>query len=245
MVPTYERYRQIFGGENSAGNVEGKLNQGAKVTGGKFFRRPIYPTQEVINVSSGSEDEQHPLIPRTEEDHVSSPSSKIIIEVLTSMNKKPQQHSPPSFDLGIEPPFITTQDLSDIEELDELIRDREDQFQTPKTTKSLETQKDLEDKVVISIMCHILNKEKNERFEKFVYCVPPEILVNPVRMFEKHGHNWMDNEKRPHDISTLLFAPILCSEHWWLYVLDVEKKDFFILDSKNIVSPSDERLTMN
>ncbi|MED6205974.1 hypothetical protein PIB30_022717 [Stylosanthes scabra] len=116
---------------------------------------------------------------------------------------------------------------------------------------------------VISIMCHILNNEQNEWFEKFVYCVPPEILV---RMFEKHGHSWMDNEKnRPHDIATLvnhqeymvylnkhkllmhrfLFAPILCSQHWWLYVLDVEKRDFFVLDSKNIVSPSDERSTMN
>ncbi|MED6136809.1 hypothetical protein PIB30_059230 [Stylosanthes scabra] len=85
-------------------------------------------------------------------------------------------------------------------------------------------------------------------------------------MFEKHGHNWMDNEKnRPRNIATLvnhqeymvyldkhklvthrfLFAPILYSEHWWLHVLDVEKRDFFVLDSKNIVSPSDERTTMN
>ncbi|MED6123620.1 hypothetical protein PIB30_050804 [Stylosanthes scabra] len=42
-----------------------------------------------------------------------------------------------------------------------------------------------------------------------------------------------------------IFAPILFSEHWWLYVLDVEKRDFFVLDSKNIVSPSDERSSMN
>ncbi|MED6220091.1 hypothetical protein PIB30_041558 [Stylosanthes scabra] len=87
-----------------------------------------------------------------------------------------------------------------------------------------------------------------------------------VRMFEKHGQSWMDIEKnRPHDIASLvnhqeymvyldknkllthrfLFAPILFSEHWWLYVQDVEKRDFFVLDSKNIVSPSDERSTMN
>ncbi|MED6224174.1 hypothetical protein PIB30_081396 [Stylosanthes scabra] len=67
-----------------------------------------------------------------------------------------------------------------------------------------------------------------------------------VRMFEKYGQSWMDIEKnRPHDIASLLFAPILFFERWWLYVLDVEKRDFFVLDSKNVVSPNDERSTMN
>ncbi|MED6212114.1 hypothetical protein PIB30_080180 [Stylosanthes scabra] len=101
---------------------------------------------------------------------------------------------------------------------------------------------------------------------QFMSMRPRTYIDIQVRMFEMHDHNWMDNEKnRPHDIATLvnhreymvyldkdkllmhrfLLAPILCSEHWWLYVLDVEKRDFFILDSKNIVSPSDERSTMN
>ncbi|MED6212113.1 hypothetical protein PIB30_080179 [Stylosanthes scabra] len=87
---------------------------------------PIYPTQEVIDVSSGSEDEQQPLIPKIEEDHVSSPSSKIITEVLMRMNREPQRDEAPSFDLGIDPPLLTTQDLSDIEELDELVRKAQD-----------------------------------------------------------------------------------------------------------------------
>ncbi|MED6115399.1 hypothetical protein PIB30_090105 [Stylosanthes scabra] len=223
---------------------------------------PIYPTQEIIDVSSRSEDERKPLIPKTEEYHVSSPSARIITEVLMNMNREPQQDEAPSFDLGINPPLLTTQDLSDIEELDELVKKSQDQFQTPQTKKSLENQKDLEEKVVtwamvpkgenefetifklsgdrfleamryqfqsmrprmyidiqvITIMCHILNNEQNEQFEKFVYCVPPKIM---------------------------LFAPILFSKYWWLCVLDVEKRDFFVLDSKNIVSPSDERSTMN
>ncbi|MED6187484.1 hypothetical protein PIB30_076900 [Stylosanthes scabra] len=51
---------------------------------------PIYPTQEIIDVSSGSEDERQPLIPKTEEYHVYSPSARIITEVLMSMNRKPQ-----------------------------------------------------------------------------------------------------------------------------------------------------------
>ncbi|MED6222516.1 hypothetical protein PIB30_065156 [Stylosanthes scabra] len=148
--------------------------------------------------------------------------------------------------MGIDPPLLTTQDLSDIEELDELVKKAQDQFQTPQPKKSLENQKELEEKVVtwatvpkggnefetifklagdkfleamryqfqsvapktyidiqvITIMCHILNNEQNERFEKFVYCVPPEIMV---RMFEKHGQSWMDTEKnRPHDIAYLV-----------------------------------------
>ncbi|MED6147740.1 hypothetical protein PIB30_046609 [Stylosanthes scabra] len=168
---------------------------------------PVYPTHEVIDVSSGFEDEQQPLIPKTKEDLVYSSSSKIITDVLMSMNQERQQDFAPSFDLGIKRPLLTTQDLSDIEELDDL-----------------------------------------------------------YRMFEMHGDNWMDKKKkRPYDISTwvnyeeymiyldkdklltnrFLFAPIMCSKHWWLYVMDVEKKDFFILDSKNIVSPTYERMIMN
>ncbi|MED6141866.1 hypothetical protein PIB30_107702 [Stylosanthes scabra] len=30
-----------------------------------------------------------------------------------------------------------------------------------------------------------------------------------------------------------LFAPILYSHHWWLYVLDVMNKKFYVLDSKS------------
>ncbi|MED6141998.1 hypothetical protein PIB30_109091, partial [Stylosanthes scabra] len=87
------------------------------------------------------------------------------------------------------------------------------------------------------------------------------------RMFETHRHNWMDKKKKkkPHQINTLknhqeyldyldkekfvshrfLFAPVLYSEHWWMYVLDVVQREIFVLDSKNIVSSSDERTSLN
>ncbi|MED6154001.1 hypothetical protein PIB30_107764, partial [Stylosanthes scabra] len=42
-----------------------------------------------------------------------------------------------------------------------------------------------------------------------------------------------------------LFAPVLYSEHWWMYVLDVVQREIFVLDSKNIVSCSDERTSLN
>ncbi|MED6148042.1 hypothetical protein PIB30_049503 [Stylosanthes scabra] len=202
-----------------------------------------------------------------------------------SMNREPQRDEAPSFDLGIDPPLLTTQDLSDIEELDELVKKAQDQFQTPQTKKSLENQKDLEEKVVtwatvpkgdnefetifklsgdrfleamryqfqsmrprtyidiqvITIMCHILNNEQNERFEKFVYCVPPEIMLGCSRSMVKAG--WTLRRTDHMTLPRCSLPPILFSEHWWLYVLDVEKRDFFVLDSKNIVSPSDERST--
>ncbi|MED6225634.1 hypothetical protein PIB30_095485, partial [Stylosanthes scabra] len=64
-------------------------------------RRPIYQTQEVIDVTSGSADERPPLIPKTEEYHAYSPSARIITEVLMSVNRD----EAPSFDLGIDPPL--------------------------------------------------------------------------------------------------------------------------------------------
>ncbi|MED6173859.1 hypothetical protein PIB30_063605 [Stylosanthes scabra] len=42
-----------------------------------------------------------------------------------------------------------------------------------------------------------------------------------------------------------VFAPVLYSDHWWLYVLDKTLPEMFVLDSKNISSSTDERTTLN
>ncbi|MED6210200.1 hypothetical protein PIB30_061952 [Stylosanthes scabra] len=60
----------------------------------------------------------------------------------------------------------------------------------------------------------------------------------------------MDIEKnRPHDIASLVnhqeHMVYLDKNKLLTHRFDVEKRDFFVLDSKNIVSPSDERSTMN
>ncbi|MED6186103.1 hypothetical protein PIB30_063568 [Stylosanthes scabra] len=60
------------------------------------------------------------------------------------------------------------------------------------------------DMVMVNVVCHILNREQVQRFQRDVYCVPPEIL---------------------------LFAHVLYSRHWWLYVLDVDNREFYIVDS--------------
>ncbi|MED6165477.1 hypothetical protein PIB30_099884 [Stylosanthes scabra] len=101
---------------------------------------------------------------------------------------------------------------------------------------------------MVSLMCHVLNREELPRFEKDIYCVPPEILT---RMFDTYGSNYLDKKtKLPHLMSELkdqeymdlldreklrthktLFVPVLYSHHWWLYVLDVDNKGFYIIDS--------------
>ncbi|MED6162210.1 hypothetical protein PIB30_068288 [Stylosanthes scabra] len=232
---------------------------------------PIYPTQEVIDISSSSEDEHEPqpnpikiVVPKIEEGLVTSPSARLITEVLMSMgqdkDEQPEPDSPPdpsipSFSLNLEwstplvteeqPPTtleeefpLTARTVQVIEGMDEQVSGDRPPAETPKPTQVMKD--DLEERVailatvpkgdnefetifklrghrilealryqftsmaptsyidiqVVTLMCHILNADEDEQFEKLVYCVPPEILM-------------------------------------------------FALDSKNISSPSSERMELN
>ncbi|MED6223180.1 hypothetical protein PIB30_071486 [Stylosanthes scabra] len=72
----------------------------------------IYPTQEVIDISSSFEDEHEPtqikvVVPKIEDCLVTSPKTKLITEVLTSMGHElPLESQPdpsvPSFSFGPE-----------------------------------------------------------------------------------------------------------------------------------------------
>ncbi|MED6191854.1 hypothetical protein PIB30_004514 [Stylosanthes scabra] len=104
------------------------------------------------------------------------------------------------------------------------------------------------DMTTASVVCHILNREPLERFQRDVYCVPLEILI---RMFDTYGTSYINKKtKMPYLVSNLkdqrfmelldkeklkrnscLFAPVLYSRHWWLYVLDVNNREFYIADS--------------
>ncbi|MED6213838.1 hypothetical protein PIB30_097295 [Stylosanthes scabra] len=190
--------------------------------------RPIYPTQEVIDISSGSEDDHEPqpdpiriVVPKIEEGLVTLPSARLITEE--------------------QPPTIL-----------------EEEF--PLTARTMQVIEGMDEQVV-TLMCHVLNANEDERFEKLVYCVPPEILD------VCHSKPQLDDKKkrRSHEISSLLnhteflayldreklnshrflFAPVIYSEHWWLYVLDKSTQEMFVLDSKNISSPSSERMELN
>ncbi|MED6158248.1 hypothetical protein PIB30_030995, partial [Stylosanthes scabra] len=57
------------------------------------------------------------------------------------------------------------------------------------------------DMTTISVVCHILNRESLERFQRDVYCVPPEILI---KMFGTYGTNYINRKtKMPHLVSSL------------------------------------------
>ncbi|MED6124974.1 hypothetical protein PIB30_064017 [Stylosanthes scabra] len=121
------------------------------------------------------------------------------------------------------------------------------------------------DLVIMQIMCILHNRENNERFRDMIYCVPP-LLLNG--MLAVYNHNYFDSlTERPYSIRTLtendnneglhyidrdkmrrahyLFAPVLYGSHWWLYVIQVKGKEFYVLDSKNIKNPSGERMKLN
>ncbi|MED6209253.1 hypothetical protein PIB30_052945 [Stylosanthes scabra] len=118
------------------------------------------------------------------------------------------------------------------------------------------------DLAIVQIMCILYNRENNEKFKYTTYCVPPLFLHN---ILEKYGPDYIDTKTRlPYKIETMpnldaldyidenkiksslfLFAPILYSHHWWLYVLDVTNKKFYVLDSKNSEPQRGDRNKLN
>ncbi|MED6151102.1 hypothetical protein PIB30_079077 [Stylosanthes scabra] len=74
------------------------------------------------------------------------------------------------------------------------------------------------DAAVITAYSLVLNNQPIQRFQSDVYRLPP---------------------------SALIFAPIIYSGHWWMYVLDKEKKTFFVVDSKCKDAPSGDRTRIN
>ncbi|MED6142792.1 hypothetical protein PIB30_000991 [Stylosanthes scabra] len=70
------------------------------------------------------------------------------------------------------------------------------------------------DMVMVSLVCHVLNREEVERYQRDVYCVPPEILS---LMFETYGSNYLDKKmKKPHLVSSL-------KDQEFMELLDKEK----------------------
>ncbi|MED6157813.1 hypothetical protein PIB30_027071 [Stylosanthes scabra] len=100
------------------------------------------------------------------------------------------------------------------------------------------------DMTIMEIMCILNNMDKNNE-----------------NILERYGPSDIDAKTGlPHDISTMedmdplcyidanklksapyVFAPVLFAKHWWLYVLDVDNKKFYALDSLNAKSPSSDR----
>ncbi|MED6127564.1 hypothetical protein PIB30_089199 [Stylosanthes scabra] len=70
------------------------------------------------------------------------------------------------------------------------------------------------DMQMVSLVCHNLNREELQRFQRDVYCVPPEILI---RMFQTYGTNYLDKKtKMPYLVSQL-------KDQHYMELLDKEK----------------------
>ncbi|MED6193767.1 hypothetical protein PIB30_022555 [Stylosanthes scabra] len=123
-------------------------------------------------------------------------------------NPTPQADEQPSPKTLEEEFPLTARTMAVIKSLDEQVRANAPALETPQQTQVEDD--DFEERVatwatvpkgVVGLMCHILNGEECERYEKMVYCIPPEILT---RMLEAHHHNWIDKKKRrPHEITSL------------------------------------------
>ncbi|MED6179606.1 hypothetical protein PIB30_002430 [Stylosanthes scabra] len=103
---------------------------------------------------------------------------------------------------------------------------------------------------IMHIMCILHNRKNNERFQDMIYCVPPYFMYH---LLQKVHHKYFDPKTNlPFALSSLsgndgleyidkfkmkkahyLFAPLLYAHHWWLYVLDVNHKKFYVLDPLN------------
>ncbi|MED6192722.1 hypothetical protein PIB30_012892 [Stylosanthes scabra] len=95
------------------------------------------------------------------------------------------------------------------------------------------------------------NTQEAMRYNFMTMAPEKEIDMTTIRMFGTYGTNYINKKtKMPHLVSSLknqqlmelldkeklkrsscLFVPVLFSRHWWLYVLDVDNREFYIVDS--------------
>ncbi|MED6220982.1 hypothetical protein PIB30_050040 [Stylosanthes scabra] len=129
----------------------------------------IYPTQEVIDLSSSpEEDRQQPIVPKEEQDVETSPSprSQMISSVLVSIRREHQQMEPPSFDLGVEPPLLTPQTMDAIDDIDDQLQKNPSLLRTPDPLGTFNILADMEiradlDKFREKIVANILLSPEN------------------------------------------------------------------------------------
>ncbi|RYR69664.1 hypothetical protein Ahy_A03g016219 [Arachis hypogaea] len=81
---------------------------------------------------------------------------------------------------------------------------------------------------VVSIHSMILNQIKVRRYHEQIYIVPLDIVNF---MLERHGVKYTD--KRTNKAYIQLFVLICNGGHWWLWIADVNKKKFYVLDPIN------------
>ncbi|MED6176743.1 hypothetical protein PIB30_091150, partial [Stylosanthes scabra] len=119
------------------------------------------------------------------------------------------------------------------------------------------------DITVITIMSLILNREPLNIFQNEVYIMPPDVLTTMFGIYKEKFTNPATNrpflitecenmkehlklvDKQKLQTHPYIFAPVLYQEHWWMYILDVLHRRFYVVDSKKITCPSSDRRNMN
>ncbi|QHO20131.1 uncharacterized protein DS421_11g335180 [Arachis hypogaea] len=118
--------------------------------------------------------------------------------------------------------------------------------------------------VVVSIHSMILNEIKTKRYQEQIYIVPLDIVnfmlgthgveytdkrTNKAYRFdiEQYAHHRQFLDKRKLASHPFLFVPIFNGGHWWLWIADVNKKKFYVLDLINKLSENiaDSRKQLN
>ncbi|MED6196527.1 hypothetical protein PIB30_048311 [Stylosanthes scabra] len=120
------------------------------------------------------------------------------------------------------------------------------QFRTMRPGKEI-------DSGVITAYFLVLNNEPIPRFQNDSKVMNHfredyiDIATNKVRSidpFESDEHlSMVDNNKLI--THRYIFAPVLFSGHWWMYVLDKVKKNFFVIDSRPKEYPGPDRTKIN
>ncbi|QHO46860.1 uncharacterized protein DS421_6g191320 [Arachis hypogaea] len=94
--------------------------------------------------------------------------------------------------------------------------------------------------VVVSIHNMILNEIKTKRYQEQIYIVPLDIVyidkrTNKAYKFdiEQYAHYRQFLDKRKLASHPFLFVLIYNGGHWWLWIADVNKKKFYVLDPIN------------
>ncbi|KAL4392993.1 hypothetical protein AHAS_Ahas02G0007500 [Arachis hypogaea] len=102
---------------------------------------------------------------------------------------------------------------------------------------------------VVSIHSMILNQIKVRRYQEQIYIVPLDInfmlgthgveytdkKTNKAYRFdiEQYAHHHQFLDKRKLASHPFLFIPICNGAHWWLWIADINKKKFYVLDPIN------------
>ncbi|RYR19784.1 hypothetical protein Ahy_B03g064674 [Arachis hypogaea] len=111
---------------------------------------------------------------------------------------------------------------------------------------------------VVNAQCMILNDIKCPRFQKDIYCMfmlgtQGEKYIDPKTNkayqmdVDRHAHYRQFLDKRKLASHPFLFVPIYNGGHWWLWIADVRKKAFYVLDpvNKNKDEIPDLRIKLN